>query len=92
MMDYIVVHDDVVSRFEVVELEDIAYLEYEEIDGIMDITHIFLPPSMRGKGIAILLVKEAIQYAVEMHLLIKPTCPFAKAFFEKNIEYVNLIV
>ena len=58
----------------------------------MDITHVFVPPSMRGKGIAILLVNKAIQYADKMHLLIKPTCPFAKSFFEKNIEYGNLIV
>lgn len=39
-MEHTVIHDEKVNRFEVFESGQIAYLQYEEKDGVLDILHI----------------------------------------------------
>ena len=90
-MDYTTVHDQDVCRFEVVEPSEIAYLQYEVKDGVLDILHIYVPSDLEGNGIASLSVNEAMKYGVKKRLLIRPTCPFAKAFFTKHVELKNYL-
>ena len=45
-MDYTTVHDQDVSRFEVIETSEIAYLQYEVKDGVLDILHIYVPSGL----------------------------------------------
>ena len=37
-MEHTVIHDEKVNRFEVFESGQIAYLQYEEKDGVLDLT------------------------------------------------------
>ena len=52
-MEHTVIHDEKVNRFEVFESGQIAYLQYEEKDGVLDILHTMVPPQLEGMGIAI---------------------------------------
>ena len=51
-MEHTVIHDEKVNRFEVFESGQIAYLQYEEKDGVLDILHTMVPPQLEGMGIA----------------------------------------
>ena len=49
-MEHTVIHDEKVNRFEVFESGQIAYLQYEEKDGVLDILHTMVPPQLEGMG------------------------------------------
>ena len=76
-MEHTVIHDEKVNRFEVFESGQIAYLQYEEKDGVLDILHTMVPPQLEGMGIAADLTTAAARYAEINQLKIKPSCSFA---------------
>lgn len=91
-MEHTVIHDEKVSRFEVFESGQIAYLQYEEKDGVLDILHTVVAPQLEGLGIASALTAAVVDYAEKEHLKIKPTCSFAKTYFIRHSEYKDLLV
>lgn len=62
------------------------FLRYEIIKplGILRIVSTYVPPELRGRGIAEALVKEAIRLAKEESLEIEPVCSYAFYYFIKN--------
>lgn len=91
-MEHTVIHDEKVSRFEVFESGQIAYLQYEEKDGVFNILHTMVPPQLEGLGIASALTGVAAEYAENEHLKIKPTCSFAKTYFVRHTQYKDSLV
>lgn len=91
-MEHTVIHDEKVDRFEVFESGQIAYLQYEEKDGVLDLLHTIVPPQLEGEGIASSLTEAAIRYAATASLKIRPTCSFAKSFFAKHTQYNDMLV
>ena len=79
-MEHTVIHDEKVDRFEVFESGQIAYLQYDEKNGVLDILHTIVPPQLEGQGIAQALTEAAVRYASVVGLKIRPTCSFAKMF------------
>ena len=51
-MEHTVIHDEKVDRFEVFESGQIAYLQYDEKNRVLDILHTIVPPQLEGQGIA----------------------------------------
>ena len=43
---------------------------------VMDLTHTFVPPSGRGKGIAKILCDEAFAFAQQNNVAIRPSCTY----------------
>ena len=63
----------------------IAEIEYKETEqGIYDIYHTFVDESLRGKGIASMLVQEAVKEIQSKKGTIQASCVYAKKLFEKN--------
>lgn len=63
----------------------IAEIEYEEIDnGVYNIYHTYVDDSLRGKGIASQLVKEAVKTIESLGGKVEATCSYAKHWLEKN--------
>lgn len=56
---------------------------------IIDHTHV--ADHLRGQKVGQQLVKAAVEYAKKENLIVVPLCPFAKAEFEKNTEYQELL-
>lgn len=85
-------HDSANNRF-VVEIGDsTALLEYSAVDDqTLDYSHTFVPPTLRGQGIASQLTEHALQYALEQQLFVVPSCPFVAAFIQSNPKYRKLI-
>ncbi len=61
-----------------------AYLLYNLKNGLMDIYETYVPETERGKGVALLLVKEAFKYAIKNNLKIKPSCSYVYEYIQKN--------
>ena len=87
-MEHTVIHDEKVDRFEVFESGQIAYLQYDEKNRVLDI----LPPQLEGQGIAQALTEAAVRYASVVGLKIRPTCSFAKMFFTRHTQYKDMLV
>ena len=91
-MEHTVIHDEKVDRFEVFESGQIAYLQYDEKNGVLDILHTIVPPQLEGQGIAQALTEAAVRYASVVGLKIRPTCSFAKMFFTRHTQYKDMLV
>ena len=79
-MEHTVIHDEKVDRFEVFESGQIAYLQYDEKNRVLDILHTIVPPQLEGQGIAQALTEAAVRYASVVGLKIRPTCWHYKIF------------
>lgn len=91
-MEHTVIHDEKVDRFEVFESGQIAYLQYDEKNGVLDILHTIVPPQLEGQGITQALTEAAVRYASVVGLKIRPTCSFAKMFFTRHTQYKDMLV
>lgn len=90
-MDIEVKHDEINKRF-VAEIEGYeAYLSYNLINDIIELSYAYTPPEIRGKGIAKIVVEYAFNYAKANNLKVIPTCSYVQAFVEKNDNYKILL-
>lgn len=85
-------HDEKRRRF-VARLDGSeAVLDYDRVaDRTLDYKHTFVPPEHRGRGIAGLLVRHALDYARDNDLKVIPSCPFVAAVIGDHPEYEALI-
>lgn len=70
----------------------LAILEYHEAGPrVGEFHHTYVPPALRGRGIASRLAAYALRQALEHGLSVIPTCPFVAAFIRKNPEYTAVL-
>lgn len=86
-----VVHNSEQRRFELQIDADRAVAEYELSAGRMLLTHTYVPPHLRGQGIAGKVVKAALDYAREKNLAVVPICPYVHTYIRRNPEYRDLV-
>lgn len=55
------------------------------------IVHTFVEDAFRGENIGKDLVLEGVKFARENNKKISPLCPFAKAEFDKNPDYSDVL-
>ena len=67
-----------------------AYVEYEQRDGVMTITHTIVPSAIGGRGIASDLVRQAMDHARADGLRVEPACSYADAWLRKHPDYADL--
>ena len=80
------------SRFEYEEDGEIAYLEFDmDGNGWMTLWHTEVPVALRGRGVAAILSKTALEYARDNELKIDVICPLVLDYIGKNPEFKNLI-
>ena len=69
-----------------------AYITYRELDGrVLDLNSTFVPPALRGRGIASHLTAHALQYARAGGYRVVPSCPFVAAYLRRHPEYRGLV-
>lgn len=77
----------------VIELSDVdrrAELTWVERDGVRHANHTFVPPEMRGRGMAGKLVDALIADAREQGFRIAPDCSYVEAAFRRNPDWSDL--
>jgi predicted GNAT family acetyltransferase len=55
-------------------------------EGVVEITHVFTAPSLRGQGAAGKLMQAVAEYLRKNNLKAIATCSYANSWFEKNRE------
>jgi uncharacterized protein len=61
-------------------------------DKRVNITHVFVDESLRGKGIASHLMELAYGYIKGRGLLIVAKCPYAIEWFKKHPDYQDIVI
>lgn len=77
-------HDTAAHRFEIETDAGPAVLEYREGNGVIDLVHTGVPPAFEGKGYGTALVRAALDYARSAGLRVIPSCPFVRAYLERQ--------
>ena len=84
-------HNLAESRFEVVVDGFLSVADYELAVGTMVMTHTFVPPELRGRGIAEKLVRAALDWARAEGLRVVPACSYVATFIQRHSEYQPLV-
>jgi uncharacterized protein len=80
------------SRFEIEEEGEMAYLEFEQDHaGWITLWHTEVPPALRGRGLAGVLAKTALEYARDKNLKVDVICPSVANYLAKNPEFQDLV-
>ena len=84
-------HNAAEHRFEVALEGKLAVADYVLRDGEMVMTHTYVPPEFRGKGIAEKVVRAALVYAQEKGLKVVPACSYVELFIQRHREFQALV-
>jgi predicted GNAT family acetyltransferase len=84
-------HNSGESRFEAVVAGHLSVADYERRDGAFVMTHTFVPPELRGRGVAEKLVRAALDHAASEGLRVVPACSYVEAFIRRHPEYQSLL-
>jgi uncharacterized protein len=80
------------SRYEVmVEGLVVGICEYVVTDEAVVLPHTMIYPSMRARGLAVRLVRHALDDLASRGLRVVPTCWFVAEFIEANPEFQPLV-
>jgi predicted GNAT family acetyltransferase len=85
-------HDPATSRFETGSGDSTALLEYVQAGGRVTFVHTFVPPTLRGQGIAERLVRAGLSWARGQKLKVVPQCSYTARFIELHPEFADLLV
>jgi len=85
-----VIHNTAESRFEMTVDGHLSVAEYHLRDGRMVFTHTFVPPELRGRGIAERLVLAGFRHAREYGYRIVPQCSYVAVLLARRPEFQDL--
>jgi predicted GNAT family acetyltransferase len=85
-------HNAAESRYEAVVDGKLAVCEYVLEGQRVVFTHTFVPPELRGRGIAEKLVRMALDEALAAKRAVVPACSYVAVFVQRNPEYQALVV
>lgn len=89
--DVQVAHNEAASRFEVTVQGQHSELSYRRDDNRILFTHTFVPPALRGRGIAGKMAQAALEYARENKLVAVPLCSYMASYIRRHPEYQPLV-
>ena len=89
-MEVPVEHNSELNRFEIQIDGVIAYLEYLVRGKTLVLTRTFVPPPLRGKGLAGILTRHALDFARKEGKTVDPQCSYVAAWLDSHTEYAEL--
>ena len=84
-------HDVAARRFEIVVEGHRSVLDYVVEGERVVFTHTFVPPELRGRGLAEKLVRPALAWARTEKRSVVPACSYVAAFIERHDEFKDLL-
>ena len=91
-MQALVEHNAAGSRFEARVAGHLCVADYRVADGVMQMTHTYVPPPIQGHGIAAALVDAALAYARAKGLRVDPQCSYVRAYMRRHPDTLSLQV
>ena len=86
-----VTHNRSDQCFEVVSDGHRSELTYVVEGDRVAFTHTFVPPELRGRGLAEQLVRPALAWARAEKLRVVPQCSYVAAFITRHVEFRDLL-
>ena len=86
-----VIHNEEESRFEARFSGALSRLEYLRDGDTIVMTHVGVPPELRGQGIAGRLTQAGLEYAANRSLRVIPMCSYVRAYIRRHPEYQKLM-
>ena len=68
---------------------ELEYLIPEE--GFINFFHTYVPEPLRGKGLAMEIIKEGLDFAIDKKYKIIPSCSAVRSFIRRHPEYQQYI-
>ncbi len=91
MSEHTLIHNAAENKYEFHIGEHIAYIQYENHDGVFHITHTIVPDALSGKGLAKKLTIAVMNEIEAQNGKVQPQCSYTVAFMEKNPDYKRLL-
>lgn len=83
-------HNPAACRYEAGVEGHLAVAEYALEGGRIVLTHTFVPPELRGRGVAEKLVRTALEEARRAGKKVVPQCAYVALFIRRNPEFQPL--
>jgi predicted GNAT family acetyltransferase len=80
------------ERFEIMEGNEIAFIEYKIDGNVISILHTEVPDILGGKGVGSALVAHAFDYARKEKLGLKVYCSFAAVYAKRHPDWNDIII
>ncbi len=87
----VVQHNVAARRFEAEVDGHLAVAEYALDGDRIVFTHTFVPPELRGRGLAEKLVRPALEWARAEQRRVVPACSYVATFIERHEEFQALL-
>ncbi len=84
-------HNTAAHRFEAEVDGLLSTTDYELRGEQMIFTHTFVPPQLRGRGLAEKLVRAGLEHARAERLRVVPACSYVEVFIERHAEFKPLL-
>lgn len=84
-------HNPEENRFEADVDGQLCVADFQLRGTDMVMTHTYVPPALRGQGIAEKLVRAALEYARVERLRVVPACSYVEAFIRRHPEFRPLV-
>jgi uncharacterized protein len=84
-------HDEASGRFTLTVDGHLAHADYVLEGDRMIYTHTFVPPALRGRGLAEKLVRAALAEARNRRWRVVPACSYVSAFIQRHLEFRALL-
>jgi predicted GNAT family acetyltransferase len=81
-----VIHNPGAHRFEARVDGHLGLAEYRLSGTVMQMTHTEVPTALQGRGIAGMLVEQALAHARAQGLKIDPLCSYVRSYMERRPE------
>jgi predicted GNAT family acetyltransferase len=80
-------------RYELLDGGDVVgEIRYRREPGAVALVHTEVDPSYQGKGLASMLVEEAVHDLRERSIGLVPVCPYVRAWLRRHPEQADLVV
>ena len=86
-----IIHNSTQNRFEITRDELTATADYELQNDVMTVTHIIVPSSLRGGGIASELAQACIKHVRENQLQMVPQCAFMASYLQRHPQDKDVV-
>ena len=91
-MDLDVKHDEAAGKYYALVDGHEAVCEYGRSgDGVLNFWHTYVPPELRGKGVADELVRQALEDVLARGLKVIPSCWFVRLYIDRHPKYQPLL-
>jgi len=84
-------HNEAAHRYEI-DIDGVQAIADYQIEGDRQIfTHTYVPPELRGRGLAEALVRQALNDAKAAGRKVVPACSYVDVFIQRNKEFQTLL-